>query len=275
VEEALVRSTSQNGAGFDAIQNDGLREAIRSAVGQASRGADARVDLERIAREIASPLLPDSWRAVQCSENHDLVRKDRGWRIPKLADSVDSRSWYARSRSRVALGLTITAPGIPHLFMGQEFLEDKQWDDEPNSPFQIWWEGLTQGLKPLTDFLRFTQGLLAVRHRLKGLRGGGLNAFHVHQDNRVLSFHRWVPGEGHDAVVVASLNESTFVQYEMGFPGNGTWKEEFNSDVYDNWVNPRVAGNGGGIEANGRGMHGLPFSARLTIPANGLLIFAR
>ena len=44
VEEALVRSTSQNGAGFDAMQNDGLREAIRGAVGQASQGADAPVD---------------------------------------------------------------------------------------------------------------------------------------------------------------------------------------------------------------------------------------
>ena len=118
VEEALVRSTSQNGAGFDAIQNDGLREAIRGAIGQASQGADALVDLERIAREIASPRLPDSWRAVQCSENHDLVRKDRGWRVPKLADSADSRSWYARSRSRVALGLTLTAPGIPASFYG-------------------------------------------------------------------------------------------------------------------------------------------------------------
>lgn len=127
----------------------------------------------------------------------------------------------------------------------------------------------------MTDFLRFSQELLAVRHRLKGLRGGGLNAFHVHQDNRVLAFHRWVPGEGQDAVVVASLNESTHFHYELGFPGSGTWKEDFNSDVYDNWVNPRMAGNGGGIEANGRGMHGLPFSARLTIPANGLLIFAR
>jgi 1,4-alpha-glucan branching enzyme len=90
-----------------------------------------------------------------------------------------------------------------------------------------------------------------------------------------LAFHRWVPGEGHDVLVVASLNDSTYFNYELGFPGNSYWKEEFNSDVYDNWVNPRVAGNGGGIDTNGWGLHGFPFSARITIPANSILIFAR
>lgn len=275
VEEAIARSTFQDGAGFDATQNDGLRDAVRSAIGQASQGAHAFVDMARIAREIASPILTDKWRAVQCSENHDIVRKDRGLRIPEIADSSDSHSWHARSRCRVALGLTLTAAGIPHIFMGQEFLEDKQWHDEPNSAFQIWWDGLNQGCRPMTDFLRFTQELIAVRNRLKGLRGIGLNIFHIHNDNRVLAFHRWVPGEGHDVVVVASLNESTYFNYELGFPGDGHWKDEFNSDVYDNWVNPWVAGNNGGVDADGMGTHGLPFSARIIIPANSIMVFGR
>jgi 1,4-alpha-glucan branching enzyme len=275
VQEAIVRSTAQNGAGFDATQNDGFRDAVRSAISQASQGATAFVNMDRIAGEIASPVLNDKWRAVQCTENHDIVRKDRGWRIPRIADSSNSHSWYARSRSRVALGLNLTAAGIPHLFMGQEFLEDKQWHDQPNSSFQIWWDGLNQGNTPMLDFLRFTQEIIEARNRLRGLRGGGINIFHVRNDNRVLAFHRWVPDEGHDVMVVASLNESTYFNYELGFPINGYWKEEVNSDVYDNWVNPWVVGNGGGIDAIGRGMHGLPFSARITIPANSILIFSR
>ena len=275
VEEAIVRPTFQDGAGFDATQNDGLRDAVRRAIGQASQGAGSFVDMDRIGRELASPVLSDKWRAVQCSENHDIVRKDRDLRIPRLADGSDSHSWYARSRSRLALGLTLTAVGIPHIFMGQEFLEDKQWHDEPGSPFQIWWEGLTQGVKVMTDFLRFTQELLAVRNRLEGLCGEEINIFHVHNDNRILAFHRWVPGHGHDVVVVASLNESTYFSYELGFPIDGHWREEFNSDVYDNWVNPWVSGNGGGVNANGWGMHGLPASARITVPANSVVIFAK
>ncbi len=275
VQEAVVRSTAQNGAGFDAAQNDGLRDAVRSAIGQASQGTAAFVDMDRIAREIASPVLNDKWRAVQCTENHDKVREGREWRIPRIADSSDSHSWCACSRSRVALGLTLTAVGIPHIFMGQEFLEDKQWSDKPGGPNQIWWDGLHQGVKPMADFWRFTQELLIVRRRLKGLTGNGLNIFHVHNGNRVLAFHRWVPDEGHDVIIVASLNESTYFNYELGFPRNGYWKEEINSDVYENWVNPWGVGNGGGIDATGSGTHGMPYSARITVPANSILVFSR
>jgi 1,4-alpha-glucan branching enzyme len=274
VQQAIVSPTSGNGAGFDATQNDGLRDAIRCAIGQACHGADAVVDVERIGREIASPILNDKWRAVQCSENHDLVRKDRDQRIPKIADYPDSHSWYARSRSRVALGLTLTSAGIAQLFMGQEFLEDKQWSDEPHSDYQIWWDGAAND-KTMIDFLRFTRELLAVRKSLKGLTGSGLNVFHARNTSRVLAFHRWVPGEGYDVVVVASLSESTYYSFELGFPGGGYWQEVFNGDVYDDWVNPVVAGNGGAVQVSGPGMDGLPASAQVTIPANSILILAR
>ena len=73
----------------------------------------------------------------------------------------------------------------------------------------------------MVDFLRFTQGIMEARNRLKGLRGSGINIFHVNNDNRVLAFHRWVPGEGHDVVVVVSLNEWTHFNYDLGFPING------------------------------------------------------
>ena len=274
VEEHIVRSTATGGSGFDATQNDGLREALRDAIREAAAGSTVFVDMDRIARELGSPILTDDWRAVQCSENHDIVYRDRGQRIARMADGSDSRSWYARSRSRVALGLTLTAPGIPHIFMGQEFLEDKQWHDEPGSVFQISWEGLASD-RSMADFLRFSRELIALRRHRPGLKGTGLNVYHVHNANRVLAFQRWVPGEGHDVVVIASLNENTYHNYWLGFPAAGHWREIFNSDVYDHWVNPWVIGNGGSIDASGNRMHGLPASASLRIPANGLLVFAR
>jgi 1,4-alpha-glucan branching enzyme len=274
VEQAVVGPTFAGGAGFDATQNDGLREAVRSALGQAAAGGSAFVDMERIGRELASPLLRDGWRAVQCAENHDIVRRERGPRIAALADGSDSRSWYGRSRSRVAMGLVATAVGIPQLFMGQEILEDKQWHDEPGSPFQIWWEGLESD-RAMQDFLKFTRDLLAVRRELPALRQGRLNVFHVRNDNRVLAMHRWVEWQGRDVVAVVSLNESTFYGYELGFPLQGRWREVFNSDAYDNWVNPDCRGNGGGIEATGRPLHNLPASAAIVIPANSILLFAR
>ncbi|HHJ16925.1 MAG TPA: 1,4-alpha-glucan branching protein [Gammaproteobacteria bacterium] len=274
VDDVIVRPTAAGGAGFDATQNDGLRKALRNVIGQAAAGSRAFVDMERVARELGTLRLNDIWRAVQCTENHDIVYRDRGWRIPRIADSGNSRSWYARSRSRVALGLTLTAPGIPHLFMGQEFLEDKQWHDQPGSAFQIWWQGLDSD-PSMSDFLRFSQQLIDLRRRLDGLSGSGLNVFHVHNGNRVLAFHRWVPGAGNDVVVVASLGETTRYAYRLGFPAAGPWREVFNSDAYDHWVNPQVAGNDGGIHATEPGLHGLPAAAQIVIPANGILVFTK
>jgi 1,4-alpha-glucan branching enzyme len=91
----------------------------------------------------------------------------------------------------------------------------------------------------------------------------------------VLAYQRWVEGAGNDVVVVASLSETNQYNYQVGFPSGGRWSEVFNSDVYDNWVNPTVAGNGGGVDASGPPLHGLPASARVTIPANGFVVFAR
>lgn len=274
VDELVVQLTASGGAGFDATHNDGLRDALRDAIGQASGGTDAFVNIERVAHELDVPRLSDNWRAVQCTENHDIVYRDRGQRISCIADNTNSRSWYARSRSRVALGLTLTAPGIPHIFMGQEFLEDKQWHDEAKSPYQIWWQGLDAD-KTMSDFLRFSQELINLRRRLRGLSGSGLNVFHAHNDNRVLAFHRWVPEQGHDVVIVASLNEVTYFDYQLGFPKVGYWREVFNSDVFDNWLNPWAVGNHGGIYATTPGLHNLPASANLVIPANSIVVFAR
>jgi 1,4-alpha-glucan branching enzyme len=174
------------------------------------------------------------------------------------------------------MALLLTAPGIPQLFMGQEFLEDKQWNEDENAPNRIYWGGLDSGDTSMVDFLRFTQDAIRLRWRQPALRGDFVNAFHVHDQNRVVAFQRLDYAGGRDVIVVASFNDSTFYGYDIGFPSAGTWLEVFNSDVYDNWVNPIVAGNGGSIVADGsRPMHGFAASATIVIPANGVVVFAR
>lgn len=278
-QSAVLRPRGDGGAGFDGVVASGLREAIRGALGQASGGANAAVDLDPIAAAIQSGDI-DGWRRVQHLENHDIVRIDNGndreARVPARADPADPRSWYGRSRSRVATGLLLTAPGIPMLFMGEEILEDAYWSDSPNffRDALVQWDALAKD-RSRQDFFRFIRELLGLRRVLTALHGGRVNVFHVHNGNRVIAFHRWRDAEGADLVVVASLNETSLASYEVGFPGNGHWRERFNSDTYEQWVNPDIRGNGGGIEANGLGQHGLPASAAITIPANGFVIFTR
>ena len=98
---------------------------------------------------------------------------------------------------------------------------------------------------------------------------------HSHDQNRVLAFHRWVEGEGHDVIVVVHLANDHRYGYRIGFPGGGDWREIFNSDVYENWVNPNVAGNGGRVSAEPQPLHDFGYSAALVLPANSILVFSR
>ena len=267
------------GMGFDIGYNDLLRDALRTVVAEAASGADATVPMSLLKRGLEKPEnFPFAWQAYNCIENHDFILDADGDhrkpRIPTLADGDDPRSWYARSRSRVALGLLLTAPGIPMLFMGQEFLEDKLWSDDPEKAgLFIGWDGLEGKDRHMSDFHRFVRDLLWLRRGQPALQSEAIDVYHVDDNNRVLAFHRWVPGTGQNVVVVVSLHESTFFNYELGFPLEGHWGEVFNSDVYDNFANPQVQGNPGGVSAGDNPLHGLEYSAGITLPANGLLIF--
>jgi 1,4-alpha-glucan branching enzyme len=278
----VVKPTRQQGAGFDVVWYAGLRGAIRDVLAQAAGGSNAFVNLDPVRDNLGRPNgFAASWQALQHLENHDKVRVDSGDREPRiaaLAGGNDSRSWWGRSRTRVATGLLLTAPGIPMLFMGQEFLEDKPWSENPKDHpgTLIWWQGLDSGSdKAMVGQRLFTRDVAHVRLRYKALRGESINTFHVRNDHRVIAFHRWVEFEGRDVVVVASLNEFNQFGYVLGFPQAGQWLEVLNGDVHDNGGNPNPVGNGGFIWANGPSADGLPYSAAITIPANGFLVFAR
>jgi 1,4-alpha-glucan branching enzyme len=265
------------GAGFDTTLTDGLRLAIRDVIGNASQPDERPLNMTGLARSLWPDGFDEQWRFVQGPENHDIVYHGREQRVARLADPPDPRSWFGRSRARVGTGISLTAPGIPLLFMGQEFLEDKQWSD--NFAFHqdllLHWAGLDAGDKQMLDHVRFTRELAGLRWQYPGLRGQGFRVVHVHDENRVLALHRWVEGEGHDVIVVVHLSTFTRAGYCIGFPNGGEWREIFNSDVYENWVNPDVAGNGGQVFAEPQPLHEFGYSAALVLPANSLLVFSR
>jgi 1,4-alpha-glucan branching enzyme len=271
----IVAPATAGGAGFDVVQHDFLRSRIRDALHAASWSGHGPLPMSGVAAALFPPGFDHAWRAVTCVENHDLVYVGRQQRIAALADAANPRSWYARSRARVAAGLLMTAPGIPQLFMGQEFLEDKQWNSAPAAENLLWWAGFESADKAMSDHWRCTADLIALRRRCEALRSDCVNAYYVSDEDRVLAFHRWIEGVGGDVVVVVSLAEFTRYDYRVGMPGAGVWRELFNSDAYDNMPNPWVAGNAGAVTADGGALHGMPASAAMVIPANSVLVFSR
>jgi 1,4-alpha-glucan branching enzyme len=265
------------GAGFDTTLTDGLRLAIRDVISNASHLDERPLNMSSLARSLWPDGFNEHCRFVQGPENHDIVYQGRELRIARLGHPDDPRSWFGRSRARLATGISLMAPGIPMLFMGQEFLEDKQWSDniEFHKGLLLYWAGLDHGDKQMLDHLRFTGELIGLRRQYPGLRGQGFRVVHSDDQDRVLAFQRWVEGEGHDVIVVVHLSTFNRFGYRIGFPGAGEWREIFNSDVYENWVNPHVIGNGGRVFAELHPLHGFGCSAGLALPANSILVFAR
>jgi 1,4-alpha-glucan branching enzyme len=273
----IVKPAAEGGAGFDSSLTDGLRIALRDVIREAANPDARPLAMRRLGESLWPQGFAEHWQFVQGPENHDIVFNGREPRMARLGDPGNPRSWYGRSRARVATGVSLTAPGIPMLFMGQEFLEDKQWSDnlQYHGGLRLHWQGLDDGDRQMHDHLRFVRELLALRWSHPGLRGQGFRVVWADDADRVLAFHRWIPGEGHDVMVVVHLSTDDRHGYRIGFPGGGEWREVFNSDVYESWVNPDVTGNGGRVFADAWGMHGFAHSAALTLPANGLLVFAR
>jgi 1,4-alpha-glucan branching enzyme len=266
------------GLGFDAELGDGLRDALRDLLKQASGGASAALDLAAVASALAVPAaIPDGWRPVQCLENQDLTYAPHpdAARVAMLADALDRRSWYARSRSRAATGLLLAAPGIPALFMGQEFLEDKNWSDNRGVDDLIWWQGLGETNSAMRDFMRFTADLIEVRRSQPALRGSGARVSRAENFERVIVLHRWIEGEPLDVVVAANLAEQPKHGYAIGLPLAGDWLEVLNSDVYDNFPNPAPVGNGGRVRSWNEPLDGFSARAEIALPANGIIVLAR
>ena len=242
---------------------------------QAAAGASAALDLGDLARALA-PATPDAWRLVQCLENQDLTYSGHSdaARVAMLADPSDRRSWYGRSRARVATALLLAAAGIPALFMGEELLEDRNWSDDRGSDGLIGWQALASD-KIRRDFLACVSDLIRLRHAQPALGGGGSRVSRADSFGRVLVLHRWVEWEGRDVVLVASLDEAPKHGYRIGLPWAGEWQELFNSDAYDNFPNAAAVGNGGFVRTDGGPLDGFAASGSLTLPANGVIVLAR
>ena len=63
------------------------------------------------------------------TESHDEVANGHA-RVPEEIWPGNAGSWFSRKRSTLGAALVFTAPGIPMIFQGQEFLEDKYFRDD-------------------------------------------------------------------------------------------------------------------------------------------------
>jgi 1,4-alpha-glucan branching enzyme len=219
----LTEDTGRGGAGFDAQWAANFVHPVRKAL-------IARWDDERSMTAIRDAVLgrygPSAFARVIYTESHDEVANGKA-RLPHDISSDDPGGWFARKRSTLGAVLMFTAPGIPMLFQGQEFLEDEWFRD--TDPLD--WSKKQR----FAGIFRMYRDLIRLRRnwddRSRGLTGHHVNVFHVNDADKVVAFHRWDRGgPGDDVVVVMNFASRNHDSYAIGLPRAGPWRVRFNSD---------------------------------------------
>lgn len=234
-DDRLTKPESQGGAGFTAQWGARFVHPVRAAV---IASQDEHRSLDGVRGALEGRYNGDPFQRVIYSESHDEVANGKS-RVASEIDPHDPDSWFAQKRTTLAAALVLTAPGVPMLFQGQEFLEDGWFQD--SDPLD--WNKSEE----FSGLVRMYRDLIHLRLNrfgsTRGLTGSGLNTFHQNQADNVLAFHRWHQGgAGDDVVVVVNLSHSARENYRLGFPATGVWRLRLNTDW--NGYSPGFANQG-------------------------------
>ncbi|MGL4552998.1 MAG: alpha-amylase family glycosyl hydrolase, partial [Gemmataceae bacterium] len=265
--DAITGDIALGGAGFTAQWDANFVHPVREAV---ITQEDEHRSMNAIADVIRFNYNGDPFRRVIYSESHDEVANGKA-RVPQEINPHDPKGYYAQKRSTLAAALVATAPGIPMLFQGQEFLEGEWFRDT----VPLDWDQRDE----YRGIVRLYRDLVRLRRNLKGttrgLCGAGSNVFHVNDDFNVIAFHRFDRGgPGDDVVVVMNFQHDAREGYKIGFPAVGEWQLLLNSD----WTGYSEAFNGvpgDSVTATEEGYDGLPGCAAVTIGPYTCLIYGR
>ncbi len=263
----ITKDVGAGGAGFSSQWDAMFVHPIRQAV---ITPMDESRSLAAIRDAICYRYNDDAFDRVIYSESHDEVANGKK-RVPQEISPSDPKGWYARKRSTLAAAMVFTAPGIPLLFQGQEFLEGGWFRDTVPVDWDLKDEfhGIVRLYRDLIR-LRLNQGAFT-----RGLCGQFTQVYHENEQSKVIAFHRWDKGgPADDVVVVANFHHEPHDTYRIGFPAAGSWKLRFNSDWHgysDDFQNHPS----GDVVAEAPENDALPFHAVLSIGAYSVLIYSQ
>jgi 1,4-alpha-glucan branching enzyme len=222
--EWITKDTGSGGAGFDAQWGAAFLWTVRGAI---IGPDDAARDVRAVAGVVAQTYNANAFERVVYTESHDADSNGQA-RVPEMIWPGNAGSWYSKKRSTLGAALVLTAPGIPMLFMGQEFLENGWFH---NDPLELDWSKASTN----AGIVRLYGDLIHLRrnwfNNTRGLQGQSTNVFHVNDAAKVLAFHRWDRGgNGDDVIVVLNFANQAYRSYTIGLPRGGRWRVRFNSD---------------------------------------------
>jgi 1,4-alpha-glucan branching enzyme len=273
----ITAPVSSGGYGFNAQWDDNFCGKLRWA---ATAPNDNQRNIGDLGGSIAAMNGANAFQSILYDENHDKDDPKQGGRLPAIIGNGQADSWFAKKQSTLAACVVLSAPGVPMMFMGQEFLEYRPFPNyggpptDYGDPQPIDWgrkdtySGIWTLYRDMIGLRRNGSG------KTRGLCGRNVHVLPVFGDN-VLAYHRWDQGgPGDDVVVVCNFANQKYASYQIGLPRSGMWRVRFNSDsnsydgYFDNWPSFDT-------DASGAGLNGMPFSASVGLGAYTCLVLSQ
>ena len=263
----LTKDVGAGGAGFGSQWDGMFVHPIRQAV---ITPQDTQRSLSAIRDAICYRYNDDAFDRVIYSESHDEVANGSA-RVPQEISPSDPKGWYARKRSTLAAALVFTAPSIPMIFQGQEFLEGGWFRDT----VPVDWDQREE----FHGIVRMYRDLIRLRRNwndlTRGLCGQFTQVHHLHEDRKLIAFHRWEKGgPADDVVVVANFYHETQQGYVIGFPAGGIWRLRLNTD-WQGYSEDFCNCTSNDVLAEAGVCDGFPFYGTISIGPYSVLIFSQ
>lgn len=269
--EWITKTTGAGGAGFNAQWGINFFWKLHAAM---TAPDDSGRNMYEVASYVGQTFNGDAFERVIYTESHDGVDGSATppmARVPEMIWPGHADSWAAKKRSTLGAATLLTSPGIPMLFMGQEFLAWGAWDANHMLDWSHAWQfvGITNLYRDLIHLRRNWF------NNTRGLRGQNTHVFKTDNDSKLIAYHRWDQGgAGDDVVVILNFSSQGFTNYFLGMPRAGLWKVRFNSDwngydaYFGNWLSYDT-------EAGGSGADTMPFAANISIAPYSAVILSQ
>ena len=216
-------------------------------------------DVTDIAARMQSDL---GLRRVVYTENHDETGKlNDKRRLISEVDENDPHGLVARRKHALAGVLTLTAPGVPLIFMGQELLEEAEFHD--TNPLD-WERGdlSEQSTKLFRDLIHLRRNLDGQSGALQDTR---IRIIEEDTAKQWLVYRRYLPGRPEeDLIVVMNFAPHPVEDMPLVFPRDADWELLVNTD------DPQYGEGFTGMAADQMGASGntlpvslAPFSAQI------------
>ena len=192
--------------------------------------------------------------------SHDEVVHGKGSLIARMPGD----RWQQLANLRAFLGFMWAHPGRKLLFMGSEFAQSGEWDDERGLD---WWllqfDEHAGILRTVTDLNHVYQAVPALWELDDEPAGFSWIEANDHGAN-VFSWLRF-DSSGNSVACLVNLSPVPRTGYRIGLPSAGDWRELLNTDAKE--YGGSGMGNLGLVHADpARGWHGRPASAEVTLP---------